>query len=76
MPNFQHFIQIIKILQKTNVTLNFANFTITDNEYSFEPEIQRCISDLLKTEDYDSALKLSNVAGLNSSDIILAQVLC
>lgn len=73
VPNFQHFIQIIKILQKTNVTLNFASFTITDNEYSFEPEIQRCISDLLRTEDYDSALKLSNVAGLNSSDIILAQ---
>ncbi|XP_053975278.1 spatacsin isoform X1 [Hylaeus volcanicus] len=73
VPNFQHLLQIAKILQKTSVTLNFAAVTMSDNLYNFDPEIQRCVNDLLKTKNYNSALELSNVAGLNSSDIILAQ---
>ncbi|KOC59819.1 Spatacsin [Habropoda laboriosa] len=70
---FQGYLQIIKILQKTNVTLNFAAFTISNNVHNYDTEIQRCISDLLKSENYDSALELSDVAKLNSSEIILAQ---
>lgn len=75
VPIFPFLLQVIKILQKTNVTLNFAAFTLSDNVYNFDTEIHRCINDLIRTEDYTSALKLSNVAGFNSSEIILAQVL-
>ncbi|PBC28068.1 Spatacsin [Apis cerana cerana] len=73
VPNFQSFLQIIKILQKTNITLNFAAFTVSDNIYSFDTEIHRCIDDLIRIENYASALELSNVMGINSSEIILAQ---
>ncbi|XP_076620109.1 spatacsin isoform X1 [Colletes latitarsis] len=73
VPNFQHLLQIIKILQETTVTLNFTAITMSNNVYNFDLEIQRCIDDLLKVKNYNSALELSNVAGLNSSDIILAQ---
>ncbi|CAL7936629.1 unnamed protein product [Xylocopa violacea] len=73
VPNFQSFLQIIKILQNTNITFNFAASTISDNVYNFDTEIQRCIDYLLRNENYDSALELSKVAGLNSSKIILAQ---
>ncbi|XP_076236055.1 spatacsin isoform X2 [Calliopsis andreniformis] len=73
VPHFQRVLQIIKILQKTDVTLNFAAYTISDNVYNFDSEIQRCINELVRTEDYNSALELSSVAELNSSDIILAQ---
>lgn len=75
VPNFQRLLQIIKILQKTNVTLNFTAFTMSDNIYNFDSEIQRCVGELLRTEDYNSALELSSVAELDSSEIILAQVL-
>lgn len=73
VPNFQSFLQIIKILQKTNVTLNFAAFTVSDNIYNFDTEIHRCIDDLIRIENYTSALELSNVMGFSSSEIILAQ---
>ncbi|XP_076176182.1 spatacsin isoform X3 [Ptiloglossa arizonensis] len=73
VPNFQRFLQIIKILQKTSVTLNFTAFTMLNNVYDFDPEIQRCIDALLETKNYNSALELSKVAEFNSSDIILAQ---
>ncbi|KZC04326.1 PREDICTED: spatacsin [Dufourea novaeangliae] len=70
---FQSLLQITKILQNTNVTFNFADFTVSDDMFEFNREIQRCIKDLLQAENYANALELSNVAGLNSSDIILAQ---
>ncbi|XP_050480517.1 spatacsin isoform X1 [Bombus huntii] len=73
VPIFPFLLQVIKILQKTNVALNFAAFTVSDNVYNFDTEIHRCINDLIRTEDYTNALKLSNVAGFNSSEIILAQ---
>ncbi|XP_017759699.1 PREDICTED: spatacsin [Eufriesea mexicana] len=73
VPNFQLFLQIIKILQKTNVTFNFAAFSVLDNIYNFDTEIRRCIDDLLKIENYTNALELSDVAELNPSEIILAQ---
>ncbi|CAK9804301.1 SPG11 [Anthophora quadrimaculata] len=73
IPNFEYYVQIIKILQNTNVAFNFAAFTVSDNVYNFDAEIQRCINDLLNSENYDTALELSNVANLNSSEIILAQ---
>nr|XP_034171053.1 spatacsin isoform X2 [Osmia lignaria] len=72
-PNLQCLLHVIKILQTTNVTLNFTVFTVSNDVDNFNAEIQRCINDLLKTENYNSALELSNAAGLNSSDIILAQ---
>ncbi|XP_031835040.1 spatacsin isoform X2 [Nomia melanderi] len=73
VPNFHRFLEIIKILQKTNIIFNFANFTMSDDLYNFNTEIRKCIDDLLRMTNYDSALELSNAAGLNSSGIILAQ---
>lgn len=75
VPKFQTLLKAIKILQITNVKLNFATFTKSDNLHNFDVEIERCINDLLRTENYDSALELSSIAELNSSEIILAQVL-
>lgn len=74
VPNFQFLLQVTKILQRTNITLNFATFTVSDNVYNFSTEIHRCIGDLIRNENYANALELSNLAGLDSSEIILAQV--
>nr|XP_012135131.1 PREDICTED: spatacsin isoform X2 [Megachile rotundata] len=73
IPNFKSLLRIIKILQKTNMVFNYVKFTMSNDAYNFDVDIQRCIDDLLKIEDYNSALELSNVVGFNSSDIILAQ---
>ncbi|XP_011880163.1 PREDICTED: spatacsin isoform X2 [Vollenhovia emeryi] len=73
VPDFQRLLDIIKILQKTNVTLNFRTITFIDNAYHFDTEIQRCIDDLTAIENYSTALELACCAGLNSSEIILAQ---
>ncbi|XP_076280997.1 spatacsin [Lasioglossum baleicum] len=69
-PNLQRLLQIVKILQKTNIVFNC---TISGDVFDFNPEIQRYIDDLLRAESYDSALELSTAANLNSSNIILAQ---
>lgn len=42
--------------------------------YNFDTEIHRCIGALIRNENYANALELSNLAGLDSSEIILAQV--
>ncbi|KAK1131494.1 hypothetical protein K0M31_017777 [Melipona bicolor] len=73
VPNFQFLLQVTKILQKTNIALNFAIFTVSDNVYNFDTEIHRCIGALIRNENYGNALELSNLAGLDSSEIILAQ---
>ncbi|XP_071562080.1 spatacsin isoform X1 [Temnothorax nylanderi] len=73
VPDFQRLLDITKILQKTGVTLNFRAFTLIDNAYNFDTEIQRCIDDLTAIENYSTALELACCAGLNASEIILAQ---
>ena len=74
IPKFQFLLQVTKILQKTNIALNFAIFTVSDNVYNFDTEIHRCIGALIRNENYANALELSNLAELDSSEIILAQV--
>ncbi|KAK9299148.1 hypothetical protein QLX08_007765 [Tetragonisca angustula] len=73
IPKFQFLLQVTKILQKTNIALNFAIFTVSDNVYNFDTEIHRCIGALIRNENYANALELSNLAELDSSEIILAQ---
>lgn len=68
-------LDITKILQKTDVTLNFRAVTLINNTYNFDTEIQRCINNLTAIENYSAALELACCAGLNSSEIILAQVI-
>ncbi|XP_039304859.1 spatacsin isoform X2 [Solenopsis invicta] len=73
IPDFQRLLDVTRILQKTDVTLNFKAITLNDNAYNFDVEIQRCINDLTATENYSAALELACCAKLNSSEIILAQ---
>lgn len=75
MPDLQCLLDIIKLLQKTDIVLNFKAVTIIDNIHNFDTEIQRCINDLIAIENYSIALKLASCAGLNSYEIILAQVI-
>lgn len=75
VPDFQCLLDITKILQKTDVTLNFRAVTLINNTHNFDMEIQRCINDLTAIENYSAALELACCAGLNSSEIILAQVI-
>ncbi|CAL1689224.1 unnamed protein product [Lasius platythorax] len=73
VPDFQRLLDIIKILQKTDITLNFRAVTMIDNVHNFDTEIQRCINDLIAIENYSIAVELACRAGLNSYEIILAQ---
>lgn len=66
---------IIKIMQKADVTLNFKAITIIDNAHNFDTEIQRCINDLMEMKNYSTALEIACRAKLNPSEIILAQVM-
>lgn len=75
VPDFQCLLDIVKLLQKTDTTLNFRAITIIDNVHNFDTEIQRCINDLIAIEDYSVALELACRAGLSSCEIILAQVI-
>lgn len=74
-PNFQCLLDITRILQKTDVTFNFAAVTVIHNVHNFKTEIQRCIDDLVTIKNYNTALELSCIAGLHASEIILAQVI-
>ncbi|KAL6426524.1 hypothetical protein ACFW04_009151 [Cataglyphis niger] len=73
VPDFQCLLDIVKLLQKTDTTLNFRAITVIDNVHNFDTEIQRCINDLIAIEDYSVALELACRAGLSSCEIILAQ---
>ena len=73
-PNLESLLEYTKILSDTTVQLNFSYFDATANIDESEAEIEKCINELVALEDYDNALKLSNVAALNASNIILAQV--
>jgi len=75
VPDFQRLLDVTKILQKTDVILNFKNVTFIDDAYNFDTEIQRCVNDLTAIENYSAALELVCCAGLNPSEIILAQVI-
>jgi len=74
VPDFQRLLDITRILQKTDVTLNFRTVTVIDNVYNFDENIQRCINELMAIENYDAGLELACRAELNASEIILAQV--
>ncbi|XP_011147988.1 spatacsin [Harpegnathos saltator] len=73
IPDFQCLLDITRILQKTDVMLNFAAVTVIDNVHNFDTEIKKCINDLIATDNYSTALELSCTAGLHASEIILAQ---
>lgn len=75
VPDFQRLLDIIKILQKTDITLNFRAVTMIDNVHNFDIEIQRCINDIIAIENYSIAVELACRAGLNSYEIILTQVI-
>jgi len=74
VPDFQCLLDITRILQKTDITLNFRTVTVIDNVYHFDENIQKCISELVAIENYDAGLELACRAGLNASEIILARV--
>ncbi|KAL0117009.1 hypothetical protein PUN28_010108 [Cardiocondyla obscurior] len=73
VPNFQRLLDLTKILQETDVTLNFKNITLINKVYYFDMEIKKCIDDLIAIENYNTALELACCVGFNSSEIILAQ---
>ncbi|XP_020295554.1 spatacsin isoform X2 [Pseudomyrmex gracilis] len=73
VPDFQRLLDITRLLQKTDVVLNFKAVIVTDNVYNFDTEIQRCINDLKAVENYSTALEIASRAELNLSEIILAQ---
>ncbi|XP_043488145.1 spatacsin [Polistes fuscatus] len=72
-PDFQNLLNITKVLLKTEITLNFAAFTVTDNVYNYNQEITRCINCLVERKDYINALQICSIAALDTSEIILAQ---
>ena len=74
-PNFNSLFEITKILMKTDIKFDFSSFHTVENEHNFDNEIERCLNELLKNENYSGALKLSKVAQLQPSKIILAQVI-
>lgn len=74
IPNFQNLLNITKVLLKTEVTMNFAAFTVTDNVYCYDQEINRCIDRLVELKDYINALQICSIAGKDTTEIILAQV--
>ncbi|XP_018364335.1 PREDICTED: spatacsin isoform X1 [Trachymyrmex cornetzi] len=73
VPDFQRLLDIMKILEKTDVKLNFRAVIPINNTYNFDTEIQRCINDLMAIENYSTALELACYTEFNSSEIILAQ---
>lgn len=75
VPDFQRLLDIMKILEKTDVKLNFRIVTPINNTYNFDTEIQRCIDDLIAIGNYSTALEIACYTGFNSSEIILAQVI-
>jgi len=75
VPDFQRLLDITKILEKTDVKLNFRAVIPINNTYNFDTEIQRCINDLIAIENYSTALELACYTEFNSSEIILAQVI-
>ena len=56
------------------MSLNFFCFDTTVKINESEAEIEKCVNELVSLEDYDNALRLSKVANLKASKIILAQV--
>lgn len=73
-PNFKALLEYIKILSETSVSLNYFCFDTTEKIYESEAEIEKCVNELIKSEDYNNALLLSKAANLKASKIILAQV--
>lgn len=59
---------------KTEITMNFAAFTVTDNVYCYDQEINRCIDRLVELKDYINALQICSITARDTTEIILAQV--
>lgn len=64
----------MQILLDANITFNFLAFEEISGVYNFGNEVRRCIDELLSNNNYESALQLSQIAQVQSSDIILAKV--
>jgi hypothetical protein len=73
-PNFESLLEYTRILSETTVSLDFSCFDTTVQICESEAEIEKCVNELVKLEDYGNALQLSKVANLKVSRIILAQV--
>ncbi|KAF7381387.1 hypothetical protein HZH66_013781 [Vespula vulgaris] len=73
IPNFQNLLNITKVLLKTEITMNFAAFTVTDNVYCYDQEINRCIDRLVELKDYVNALQICSITARDTTEIILAQ---
>ncbi|XP_047365730.1 spatacsin isoform X2 [Vespa velutina] len=73
IPNFQNLLNITKVLLKTEVTMNFAAFTLTDNVYCYDQEVNRCIDRLVELKDYINALQICGITGRDTTEIILTQ---
>ncbi|XP_066592873.1 spatacsin isoform X2 [Prorops nasuta] len=73
VPDFEKLYKILKILKKTKVKLDFKNYELSNKGYSFYIEIERCIKELVKEDDYSSALELSVVSAIGTTEVIIAQ---
>lgn len=73
-PNFETMLEYIQILSETAIKLDFFSFDTTEKIYEAEAEIEKCINELIKLEDYNNALRLTKAANFKASKIILAQV--
>ncbi|XP_035737182.1 spatacsin-like isoform X2 [Vespa mandarinia] len=73
IPNFQKLLNITKVLLKTEVTMNFAAFTVTNNVYCYDQEVNRCIDRLVELKDYINALQICGIAERDTTEIILTQ---
>ncbi|XP_011500198.1 PREDICTED: spatacsin [Ceratosolen solmsi marchali] len=72
-PDFEALREYTRILSETSLSLNFSRFDTTVQIYESEIEIEKCVNELVRLEDYGNALQLSKAANLKVSKIILAQ---
>ncbi|XP_015111289.1 spatacsin isoform X2 [Diachasma alloeum] len=72
-PDFQSLLDIITILSRTPVKMDFEQIKLTGEEFTVTQEVERCIRNLVEIEDFPSALELSKIAHLPCSNIILEQ---
>lgn len=70
-PDFCSLLQIITILIKTTTKMNFRNIKMAEDSASVIQEIERCINELVDEENFQDALKVSKIASLPCSSIIL-----
>ncbi|XP_063995284.1 spatacsin [Diachasmimorpha longicaudata] len=72
-PDFQSLLEIITILSKTSVKIDFEQIKLTGEEFTVIQEVERCIRNLVEIEAFSHALELSKIVHLPCSSIILEQ---